>query len=68
MNHEWSKTYRFVITHASGIRPTVVQKEVQSVTYYNVAGMSASTPFEGVNVVVTRYADGTTSITKRIIK
>ncbi len=40
---------------------------VSSVTYYNMTGAMSSTPFEGVNVVVTRYTDGTTS-TSKIVK
>ena len=37
---------------------------VESVIYYNVAGMSSDKPFDGVNIVVTRYADGTQSSVK----
>jgi hypothetical protein len=29
-----------------------------------VAGMESATPFEGMNLVVTRYTDGTTSTSK----
>ena len=41
-------------------------KEVKSVTFYNVAGRQSATPFEGINIVVTRYTDGSTSTTKVI--
>lgn len=41
-----------------------VAKEVESVKFYNVAGMESDKPFEGVNIVVTRYTDGTTSSQK----
>jgi|GEM_PF-2437281 len=37
---------------------------VVSTTYYNMQGMQSSTPFEGVNIVVTRYSDGTTRTVK----
>lgn len=40
---------------------------VSSVTYYNMTGAMSITPFEGVNVVVTRYTDGTTS-TRKVVK
>ncbi len=39
-------------------------KAVSGVSYVNLAGQTASTPFQGVNIVVTRYTDGTTSTTK----
>ena len=39
-------------------------KAVKSVSYYNVAGMESATPFEGMNLEVTRYTDGTTSTSK----
>lgn len=41
-----------------------VNREVKSVTYVNSLGMHSSQPFSGVNVVVTRYTDGTTTTTK----
>lgn len=44
----------------------VTPREVADVTYCNVAGMRANVPFEGVNIVVTRYTDGTTATCKVI--
>ncbi|MBR1804205.1 MAG: choice-of-anchor D domain-containing protein [Muribaculaceae bacterium] len=38
--------------------------EVESVEYYNAAGMKSSKPFSGINIVVTHYTDGTVSTTK----
>ncbi|MBQ9576063.1 MAG: hypothetical protein IJV11_04215 [Muribaculaceae bacterium] len=43
---------------------TDASKPVESVTYVNAQGMQSSKPFDGVNLVVTRYTDGTTSTTK----
>lgn len=37
------------------------------VTYYNVMGVASHKPFEGVNIVVTRYSDGTTT-TQKVIR
>ena len=37
---------------------------VESVHYYNVMGMESDKPFEGINIVVTRYSDGSTSASK----
>ena len=38
--------------------------EVVGVKYYNVAGIESDRPFKGVNIVVTRYSDGSTTTTK----
>ena len=38
--------------------------EVVSTTYYNIQGMESDKPFDGVNIVVTRFSDGTTSVSK----
>ena len=38
--------------------------EVVSKTYYNVQGIKSEQPFSGVNIVVTRYSDGATVVTK----
>ncbi|MBR6490467.1 MAG: hypothetical protein IKT03_08045, partial [Muribaculaceae bacterium] len=42
-------------------------KQIVGVKYYNVAGVESNTPFDGVNIVVTRYNDGSTT-TKKILK
>ncbi|MBR3727730.1 MAG: hypothetical protein IKN10_01965 [Muribaculaceae bacterium] len=49
--------------------PTAVEEiryhgEVVSTTYYNVQGIESDKPFDGVNIVVTRFSDGTTSVSK----
>ncbi len=41
-------------------------KMVRSMEYYNVAGAMSEKPFDGVNIVVARYTDGTTSTYKVI--
>ena len=38
--------------------------EAVETIYYNVQGMSSDRPFEGVNIVVTRYSDGATVVSK----
>ena len=40
------------------------QGEVVDVTYYNMQGMQSSKPFDGINIVVTRYSNGSVSTTK----
>ena len=44
-----------------------VNREVVNVTYVNLIGQMSSTPWRGINVVVTRYSDGTTT-TKKVIR
>ena len=41
-------------------------REVQSVQYVNAMGQVSDRPFDGVNIVVTRYTDGTVSTVKTI--
>ena len=42
----------------------VLMKDVESVRYYNIMGMESEQPFEGINIVVTRYSDGSSSTAK----
>lgn len=37
-----------------------------SVTYVNAQGMQSSKPFDGLNIVVTRYSDGSTTTSKMV--
>jgi PKD repeat protein len=48
----------------TAISTTSISKQVVSNTYYNVAGMASDKPFNGINIVVTRYSDGSHSTTK----
>lgn len=52
-----------IITGISGVKADV-NREVVSVTYVNPLGQQSSRPFSGVNMVVTRYSDGSMSTTK----
>lgn len=51
-----------------GIDGIGVGKEVMSCKYYNAAGMESSKPYDGYNITVTVYTDGTTTVTKNIRK
>lgn len=42
--------------------------EVKSIKYVNVAGMVSDVPFQGVNIVVTEYTDGSRTTTKMLRK
>ena len=46
----------------------VTGKAVKSVKYVNVAGMVSDVPFQGVNIVVTEYSDGSCSTSKMLRK
>jgi hypothetical protein len=48
----------------TSIPSVIVDRQVTSVTYYNMMGQQDDKPFEGVNIVVTRYNDGTTTTAK----
>lgn len=41
-----------------------VEKKVVSVRYFNVMGMESEQPFDGINIIVTSYSDGSRSAIK----
>ena len=51
----------------TGVENLNASKDVVSVQYVNAAGMTSATPFQGVNIVVTRYADGS-QVTTKVVK
>ena len=54
-----------VITGITGVKSDL-NREVMDVNYVNTMGQVANRPWQGVNVVVTRYTDGTTKTTKAV--
>ncbi len=50
-----------IITAVNDVNTTKTMKQVR---YYNLAGVESSEPFDGVNVVVTTYTDGTRTAVK----
>ena len=48
----------------SSVVESLGEKTINNVKYYNVAGMESSVPFDGVNIKVVTYTDGTTSTSK----
>lgn len=54
------------INNTSGIEQVTADKQVAAVRYINVAGQESETPFDGVNIVVTTYTDGTVTTVKVI--
>ena len=55
-----------VITGILGVKQDV-NRQVVGVTYVNALGMMSRTPWQGVNIVVTRYSDGSTT-TQKVIR
>ena len=52
----------------TAINGVVVNGNVKSVKYVNVAGIVSDVPFQGVNIVVTEYTDGSRTTTKMLKK
>lgn len=51
---------------STGITSTAAAKQVKSVVYYNLGGLKSAEPFDGVNVVVTTYTDGSKQTSKLV--
>lgn len=49
---------------ATGVNDVNSAKEVKGVSYFNMMGVESAQPFDGVNIVVTTYTDGTSSAAK----
>jgi len=54
-------------TNVTAITTVEGEKAVNSVRYYNVAGMESDVPFKGMNIVVKTYSDGSRT-TEKIVK
>jgi len=52
------------LTISTAVNDINADKAVAGVKYYNVAGVESNEAFDGVNIVVTTYVDGTTSAVK----
>ena len=60
--HPW-----FPLDDYDGVEELEKNKSVESVRYYNLAGIESSEPHQGANIKVTTYTDGTRT-TEKIIK
>ena len=52
---------------ATAVADVAASKQVAGVDYYNMQGQRSNSAHEGVNVVVTRYTDGTKT-TAKVVK
>ena len=50
----------------TAITHTQAARTVQAVRYHNLAGMVSDKPFDGVNIVITHYTDGTRTTRKAV--
>lgn len=53
-------------SQSTAIESVKYAAQVTGVEYYNLAGVSSNKPFSGMNIIVTRYSDGTTIATKAV--
>ena len=67
LNSYYAADARAKVNDPSGIEQVLADKEIASVRYINVAGQESTMPFDGVNIVVTTYTDGT-STTVKVVK
>lgn len=76
-NTDGTITYSFVMPAAdvtikaafeagnpSSVLDVEAQRVMQAVEYYNLSGIKSAWPHDGINIVVTRYSDGTTTVSK----
>ncbi|MDY6300274.1 MAG: hypothetical protein SPL96_00045 [Bacteroidales bacterium] len=55
---------RVAVWGSTSVVENLAEKTINNVKYINVAGMESNVPFDGVNIKVTTYNDGTTSTSK----
>lgn len=53
---------------STGVEANVAEAQVASVQYVSLSGAVSNKPFDGVNVVVTTYTDGSRTAAKKIMK
>ncbi|CRH68969.1 Uncharacterised protein [Chlamydia trachomatis] len=58
------RTYKFELPASTGVENVNAQKAVAGVKYVNPQGIESNQPFDGMNIVVTTYTDGSHSSTK----
>ena len=61
----YTAVYDFKLkTTITGVKTVNAARQLTGVKYYNVAGVESATPFDGVNIVVNVYNDGSREATK----
>ncbi|MBR5102721.1 MAG: hypothetical protein IK092_06310, partial [Muribaculaceae bacterium] len=54
----------FTVLNPTGVKNVNVTKAVAGTKYVNAAGMVSDKPFDGMNIVVTTYSDGSRMVEK----
>lgn len=71
INSEYEVWPFYIDGQSNGVVTSVAsvnaERKVVAIEYVNLAGQRSTTPWQGVNIVVTRYTDGTTKSTKAIM-
>ena len=52
------------VQEATGVEAITTAKSVKAVKYYNLAGVESAQPFDGVNIMVKEYTDGSRAASK----
>ena len=52
----------------TGLSTTAAVATVSRVTYVNLMGEQSATPYQGVNVVITKMTDGSTRVSKQVVR
>lgn len=50
----------------TGVTERLAESDIVSVKYVNPAGQTRNVPFDGINIVVTTHADGSTTVVKQL--
>ena len=58
------EAFSFIIPVETSVSDVKTNKTIAGVQYINAAGQVSNVPFDGVNIVVTKYQDGTQSVVK----
>ena len=53
-------------TIITGVDDITAADAIERVTYVNVTGQTSTTPWTGINLVITRYTNGTSTTEKRL--
>ncbi|MBR1550987.1 MAG: hypothetical protein IJ632_01555 [Muribaculaceae bacterium] len=56
--------FKLGVFGTTAVTELAADKAVAGVKYFNAAGLESNEPFQGVNIVVTKYVDGTTKAVK----
>ncbi len=59
--------YQMPFKTATAVDGIEVEKSIIATEYYNVQGLQSKTPWDGINIVVTKYSDGSRT-TKKVLK